>query len=203
MLTTAKKGLWFQCRLPLLLPTYPLPIVCPPFSSWNKVSRHQCWPSTCLFPLLLRTIRQLSKSHTPFCCHTEDPSVHTQIFSLSTIWERQPVFRILILWCYESYIGAPITHSTTMNKREIALMQFAGTKDNMQRERISGVSICLRLVSLHPHKAHVRPSTQVSNNDTSLSTLQSMEKSLEYCCLSSSHNTAFIRITVKSINTSI
>lgn len=95
-----------------------------------------------------------------------------QVFSLSNIWERQPVFGILILWFYESYMGAPITHSTTTNKRrEIALMKFAGTKDNMQRERISGVSICLGLVSLHPHKARVRPNTQISNNDTSPSTL--------------------------------
>lgn len=39
-------------------------------------------------------------------------------------------------------------------------MQFAGTKDNMQRERISGSSIWL--VSLHPQKARVRPSTQIS-----------------------------------------
>lgn len=100
------------------------------------------------------------------------PSVHIQVFSFSTIWERQPVFGILILWCYESYIGVPITHSTTMNKRrEIALKKFAGTKDNMQREKISGVSICLGLVSFHPHKACVRPRTQVSNNDTSPSTL--------------------------------
>lgn len=142
MLTTAKKLLWFQCRLPLLLPTYPLPTVCPPFSLWNKISWSQCWPSISLSPFLLRTIRQLTKSHTPFCCCTHDPSVHTQVSSLSTIWKRQPIFGILILWCHESYIGAPITHSSTMNKRrEIALMQFASTKDNMQRERISDVSV--------------------------------------------------------------
>lgn len=169
---SGKKRLWFQCRLPLLLFTYPLQILCPPFSLWNKLSWHQCWPSISLFPLLLRTIRQLSKSHTPFCCLTYNPSVHMQVFSFSTICERQAILGTLILWRYDSCIGATITHSTTMNKRrEIALMQFAGTKDNAQSKRISDISICLGLTSLHSHKARVRPAHKCPNNDTSLSIL--------------------------------
>lgn len=93
------------------------------------------------FPFFLRTIRQVSKSHTPFCCCTYNPSVYMQFFSLSTMWERQPGLGILILLCYHSNI----------------VLQVQKT---VQRKRISGVS--LGLESLHTHKAQVRPSTQVS-----------------------------------------
>lgn len=100
----------------------------------------------------------------------------------------------------KSYIGAPTTHSTTMNKRrEIALIQFFGTKDNMQRERISGESVCLVCHSIHTKLRWDKFPTMTKAFPFN----QSMEKSLEYCWLSSSHNTAFIRISVKSINTFI
>lgn len=70
------------------------------------------------------------------------PHTRTSFHSVLSGKGNPVIFGILLLWCYEGYIGAPITHRTTMNKRrEIALMQFAGRKDNMQRERILGVSV--------------------------------------------------------------
>lgn len=81
-------------------------------------------------------------------------------------------------------------------------MQFSCTKDNMQRERISGVSICLRCHSIHT-KLGWDPAHKFPTMTEAFLFTRSMEKSLECCWLSSSHNTAFIRISVKSINTSI
>lgn len=91
MPTRAKKGLWFQCRLPLLLPTsYSLPTTFL-VEQGLMLTKHLRYP---LPPKDHQTALQEPHS---FCCQRYDPSIHMQVFSLSTTWERKSVFGILIL----------------------------------------------------------------------------------------------------------
>lgn len=58
----------------------------------------------------------LQEPHSILRCCTFNPSVYMQVYSLSTTWEGQSVFGILILYSY-SNIEAIINHSTSTNKR--------------------------------------------------------------------------------------
>lgn len=73
----------------------------------------------------------LREPHSILCCCTFNPSVYIQVFSLSTTWEGQPVFGILILYSY-SNIEAIINHSTSMNNRN----KINCTNDGEKRKKI-------------------------------------------------------------------
>lgn len=130
------------------LPAYLLPIFCPPISLLNNLSQHQCWLSIPIFLFLLRTIRQLSELHSILCCCTFNPSVYMQVISLSTIWERQPVFGILILYYY-SNIEAIINHSTSTNKRNKRNCTDGGGGSILRNKNIhNNIALLSKLVAL-------------------------------------------------------